>query len=139
MQKTILTFGLILLTYFISAQGGRGSYGGEKPKGNISGTILDASTAKPVLYATVALYKLKDSTLLTGTMSSDEGKFTISDVPAGRYYLVIKFIGYDKYTSKPITLRPPNLDLKLEKIKLKQASTSLAGVEIVAEKNFCGI
>lgn len=135
MQKHILIALMLLATIGLNAQ--RGQYqGGPKPKGNISGQLLDKNSNEPILYASVALYKKRDSSLATGAMSGEKGIFEIKDVEAGRYYMVIKFVGYEKDTINNIMLRPPELNKNLGKIYLQSASKNLAGVEIVAEKTY---
>jgi outer membrane receptor protein involved in Fe transport len=112
------------------------NYSGERPKGSLSGKIIDAKSKKAVLYASIALYSVRDSSLVTGTMSGDGGSFTIADVPAGKYYMYVKFVGFDKKTINNIMVRPPELHKNLGTIALSPASTSLEGVEITAEKTY---
>jgi len=135
MFKYLIIVVFVLGSLNMNAQ--RGQYqGGEKPKGNLSGQILDKTTKEPILYASVALYSKKDSKLATGAMSGDKGFFEIKDVEAGRYYLIVKFIGYQKDTIKNVMIRPPEINKNLGKIYLHHASKNLQGVEIVAEKTY---
>ena len=62
-------------------------------QGRISGRVYDTKSGQPVEYATVAVLKVKDSTLVTGTVSESNGSFSV-DVPYGRYLVRISFMGY---------------------------------------------
>ena len=109
MRKIITGFLLIMAISTLPAQKPHG-YTGERPKGSLSGRIIDAKSKKAVLYASVALYSVRDSSLVTGTMSGDGGSFTIAGVPAGKYYMYVKFVGFDKKTINNIMVRPPELN-----------------------------
>ena len=61
----------------------------------VTGFVKDAADGSAVSYATVALL-LPDSSLVTGVITNDEGRFTIENVVAGNYLLQLSFIGYDK-------------------------------------------
>ena len=61
---------------------------------SISGRVLDAATQEPIEFATVALIA-PDSTVVNGTTTDAEGRFTIDRIPAsGGYRLLASFIGY---------------------------------------------
>ncbi|MBN2745599.1 MAG: TonB-dependent receptor [Bacteroidales bacterium] len=136
-MNKLLTFCILtVLTLNIFAQKGQGYTQGERPKGTIKGKIIDHISKEAVPYATVALYSFRDSSLTTGSLSTDDGSFQIVDVPAGKYKMEIKFIGYEKYLKKEIILRPPNLDLDLGIIELQHVAGNLDAVEIVAEKTY---
>ncbi len=64
-------------------------------KHNIAGQLADKTSQKPVAWATVALLRLTDSTLLTGTASDLDGKFLFGSVAGGSYRLQISAIGYE--------------------------------------------
>jgi outer membrane receptor protein involved in Fe transport len=58
----------------------------------LSGIIKDQ--ANPLSYVNVLLKAAKDSTFASGTISNDEGRFTISNIKPGNYYLEFSFVGY---------------------------------------------
>lgn len=60
----------------------------------LSGTIHDENGAA-VQFASAALLKPSDSTLLNFAMSDAQGVFTLKNVMAGKYLLQISFVGYD--------------------------------------------
>ena len=58
----------------------------------LSGIIKDK--ANPLSYVNVVLKAAKDSTFASGTISNDEGRYTIGNIKPGNYYLEFSFIGY---------------------------------------------
>lgn len=96
----------------------------------LSGIVTD-SEAKPVLYATVNLFRTKDlSAAVRKTLTSDKGTFTIN-ADTGRYVLVVSHVGFAE-TKMNIILRPgENPD---HQVTLTVASTQLAGITIAAVK-----
>ncbi|WP_460623002.1 TonB-dependent receptor [Hymenobacter tenuis] len=73
----------------------------EAPKGagRLEGTVLDATTKKPVEFATVALLPLSGNTPLDGGVCDERGRFVLKGLAAGEYRVQISFIGYATQTS----------------------------------------
>ncbi len=92
-MRIIHLFGLMLLTGITWAQ-----------NGSINGRITDAASNEPLEYASVALYKKSDSTLVTGVITNHEGNFRIEKLGPGQYYLRIQFLGYERKQTGSITV-----------------------------------
>lgn len=60
----------------------------------ISGTVSDTEN-KPIQFANVALYSLPDSTLVTGTVTNQQGEFSLTSNGVKDAFLEISFIGYE--------------------------------------------
>jgi outer membrane receptor protein involved in Fe transport len=89
----------------------------------ISGYITEAGSGELLPGVTVYVPELK-----TGTSSNSYGFYSLT-LQEGEYELVYSFVGF-KVIRKQITL---DKDLELE-IELKEASTQLEAIEVVAEK-----
>lgn len=65
----------------------------------ITGKVIDEQS-QPVEFASVALYSLSDSTLITGTVTNGEGVFSLN-APANvqNQFLKISFVGYETQTT----------------------------------------
>lgn len=116
-----------------------GQHGGYEsanmPKnGKISGVILDPVSKQFVEYASIALYSHKDSSLVTGTISNQNGLFTLSGLAYGSYYIMVDFIGYEKTKRTGIKVTPQNPEVSLGQIELKQGALKLDEVEISSDK-----
>ena len=61
----------------------------------LGGTIKDAASGSPVMYATVALLH-SDSSVVVGVITGKEGKFFFANVAVGNYIFHVSCIGYEK-------------------------------------------
>ena len=120
---TILFFVLILSPVYA-----------QQPKtptvGSVSGKLIDAKN-NPVSYATVTLFK--DSTVINGDLSKDDGSFNIAGTGIGNFRIKIESIGVTtKWVNVQITADDP--DKKLGKISLATSENTLKDVSITGEK-----
>ena len=60
----------------------------------LSGLIKDQADLSVLSYVNIVLKTEKDSAFVTGTVSNEEGRFTLSNVKPNNYYFEISFIGY---------------------------------------------
>lgn len=109
--------------------------GGPPAIGKIKGVIVDDKNKQAVEFATVALFKLKDSALAGGMVAGSKGDFLLSELPFGRYFLKINFIGYKQFIIDSISIRPKQMEIDLGQIKLKSTSEQLTEVEVTSEKS----
>jgi outer membrane receptor protein involved in Fe transport len=103
--------------------------------GKIKGVVIDNTTKQMVEFATIVLYKLKDSTLVTGVVAGVKGDFQLSEIPYGRYFMKINFIGYKQLVLDSIAIRPASPEINLGQIKLKSNTEQLGEVEVSTEKS----
>jgi len=103
--------------------------------GKIKGIIRDNSTKQAVEFATIALYKLKDSSLVTGVVAGVKGDFQLSELPFGRYFMKVNFIGYKQLVIDSIAIRPNAPEVDLGERKLKSNTEQLGEVEVSSEKS----
>ncbi len=107
--------------------------GGQANKSSfkVSGRVKDASTDEYFEYVNVVILRAKDSSLVNGTITDKDGKFSI-DAKKGKYLLRLTFIGYkDDY--QPLEIK--NEDVQLGVIQLNLGTQALEGVEITAERS----
>jgi CarboxypepD_reg-like domain len=89
-----------LMVLFIFATIVNVSHGQDQQKQFIKGKLIDQVNNLPMAYATVALRRLSDSTLITGTATDQNGEFILESVAHGKYVLVISAIGYTGVSMK---------------------------------------
>ena len=99
--------------------------------GTITGMVFDANLNQPIPYVTVSLITANEKTL-TGTITDENGSFKIDKIPVGTYTMRIQFIGYETY-NKQLVVKDSNDFIDLGKILLKETTTELEGVEVIAE------
>ena len=96
---------LLLILFSIAlAQHGYGWGSGPPKIGVIEGNILDASTENPIEYASVSIYQSESEKLVQGGISDSDGYFNINEIPPGRFFVVIEFIGYEMLTIENVNL-----------------------------------
>ena len=100
-------------------------------EGKITGTILDGSSNQTIPYASVAIYHSKDSTLVSGVLSKDDGSFVLEKLPYGKYYIVVTFVGYKKHLVNDILLTSVKKAVSLGPIKVITSTTTLKEVEVI--------
>ncbi len=109
---------------------GGGTVGG----GNIMGVVIDKESSTPVEYANVVIYRATDSTMVTGVVCDSKGFFKLENLPYGKYYVVVSFIGYSNLHIPNIVLNPTDKIKNLGQIKFSAAISNLETVNITAEK-----
>ncbi len=132
-MKRIMFFGIILLLGWRSEMLAQSSERPRRGPGVITGTVIDQEAQVPLEYASVIVYRLKDSTKVTGAATDQEGQFVLSGLRPGRYYLTVDFIGYKQKVIAPVVLRPPKLQVDLGTIGLEPALFQTEPVEVKAE------
>ncbi len=103
--------------------------------GKIKGVIQDYKSKLPVEFSTIALYRKKDSTLITGTVADSKGAFEISALEFRRYYMKINFIGYKLLTIDTLMIRPNRIEINMGTILLHTSSEQLDEVEVSTAKS----
>ena len=63
-------------------------------KTSVTGRVIDGSTTEYMPQVTVQLLQQSDSSFIYGTITDNEGWFTIKKVPEGEYMLRYSFMGY---------------------------------------------
>ncbi|WP_126247985.1 outer membrane beta-barrel protein [Chitinophaga rhizosphaerae] len=81
----------------------------------IRGTIYDSASQKPLEAATISVFMMADSSLVSYTMTGKKGEYTIRQVPIGkRCVLVVSYSGLKSFresfelsSDRTETIRPP--------------------------------
>ncbi len=134
-MKATLTFLAIALfsiaCHFSYAQTGGTGHSSVNNIGSISGKLTDSKN-KPVSYATVTLLR-RDSSVVNGDLSKDDGTFSISPTGTGSFYLRIESIGVTtRFIGVSVSTDTP--DRRLGPIKIATSESTLKTVSIIGEK-----
>lgn len=127
-KKILKTRLLILALYFLSID----SSFAQTSSVTLSGMVKDQSDKSALPFVNVVLKAEKDSTFVSGVITDDEGRFTLSDIKPGHYILEISYVGYE---TKRQSLFVGNLSefLDVSVIELTEDVTTLSEV-VVAGK-----
>tara|TARA_R110002050_G_scaffold221792_2_gene357661 strand:+ start:22490 stop:24970 length:2481 start_codon:yes stop_codon:yes gene_type:complete len=140
MKKLTLVLLVILTGQYGFSQrpngGGRGKGNGNRPtiSGNIIGKIIDSQTKESLEYANVTIHRMRDSSLVTGGITSKNGEFNIEKIPAGRYFVRINFIGYNDKFITNLLLNKDQIFRDFGKIALESKAEQLKAFEVTTEK-----
>lgn len=103
-------------------------------QGKITGRVFDGKTGAAVEYATVALLNVKDSSLVTGSVSESNGSFTVK-AAYGKYIVRISFMGYATYFHPTtVALSDKHSSVNLGKIQIVPTATMMQEVTVKAER-----
>ncbi len=132
-------FIFLLLCSTVEAQqrgGGRpgGGLGGSAPQKTVKGQVVDIDSQSPLEYATLTLYSLRDSSMVTGGISDASGIFEIKTRP-GRFWARVEFLGYQVLEIPMVDLGRGKGEADLGMISLRPDAQVLAEVEVRAEKS----
>ncbi len=101
---------------------------------SISGVIKEKSTLAPMPYVSVTLKVEKDSSLVLGTISNEEGRFTLTNVKQGKYFLEVSFVGYSSHRQS-VFVGSLNTYLDEGTIELSEDAKVLDAIEVTAKQD----
>jgi len=115
-----LSFLILLLPFFGSSQ--------TNSPVTLSGIVRDVKKiALP--YANISFKTAKDSVFVTGTVTNDEGRFTLANVKAGNYLIEISIVGF-KTKKQPFTVGTLSTFLDLGTFELEEDAKLLNEITI---------
>lgn len=101
-------------------------------KGTVTGSVVDSATNMPVDYATIALFAEGKDVSVNGSLADDQGNFSVNEVPAGTYRVVVNFLGYIEKTIPSVEVKAGTVELG--KIFLSPSATQLSEVSVTGER-----
>jgi hypothetical protein len=101
-------------------------------QGTVSGKVLNQNDRSPIDYASVAIKKLSDSSVVGATSTSSNGTFNISNIAVGKYRLYIVFLGL-KTINKDFELTAANPNINFGDLLMEDTGVTLKGVEVKGE------
>src|SRR5699024_4765541 len=130
MKSMFILFALLFSFSFVSmAQRPAGG-----ANGRVYGKVIDGSTNKGVGFASVTVLKTSDSSLVSGSLTKENGDFEINNLKMGAYILKVKYVGYDPQFHD-FSLSPQASNIDLGNFSLKASTSRLNTVDITAKKS----
>ena len=100
--------------------------------GVIRGSVVDSMLDEAKIYANISIVSESTDDIITGGMSDADGMFLIDQIPFGKYYLVIQYIGYEDMIIDGIVIRPPDkIQIDLGSVRISPKMIMLDGVSVV--------
>jgi len=106
----------------------------QKSSVNVSGTIKDKASGNTLPFVNIVLKKMADSLFIAGTISNDDGLFTLSNVKPGDYLLEVTYIGYKK-NSSPLFIGSNSEFIDLGAFVLEEDVQQLDEVVVIAQQD----
>ncbi|HEX6847441.1 MAG TPA: outer membrane beta-barrel family protein [Chitinophagaceae bacterium] len=122
MKKLILLICILLSALVIHAQ----------VKGLVKGRLVDTTANQPLSEATVSVMLIKDSSLVSFTLSDKKGNFEITSLDAGDYLLMISFTGYETL-KKPFSITAEKKANDVGELILQKEYKTLTAVVVNSE------
>ena len=131
MRPFSLSLLLLLLTFTIKAQfPGAGGAASPAITGKITGSIIDSTTREVVEFATIALRRTGSTKDINGTLTDEKGSFKLENVSAGKYTVIISFLGFNTKTITNIELTPKRPDANIGTVMLAPEGVALSEVTV---------
>src|SRR5512133_2688454 len=100
----------------------------------ITGKLVHDSTSTPVSFASVALLNAADSSVLSGVITDDNGKFVFADIPFGKYRVKATFVGYKAIDIRNIEVSRQNKTVDLKEMKMTEEVKNIDAAVIVGQR-----
>ncbi len=100
-------------------QGQRRGGEGELPRiGKLTGKVIESEEAQPLMYASIVLNTVKDSTMVSGAITREDGTFIMEELPPGTYFITVNYVGFppQDFNNIRITFREPEFDMGVVEI-----------------------
>ncbi|HCI55808.1 MAG TPA: TonB-dependent receptor [Bacteroidales bacterium] len=99
----------------------------------ISGRVLSMEDRQPLISSTITVLKAGSTELLTGTITDEDGRFSVFNLPSGEYDFLISYIGFESEKHRVI-VGSLNKVLDLGNIYLKTSNVELGEISVVSQK-----
>lgn len=104
--------------------------------GQLSGRLVTTQDSKTqaVPFASIGLFRTRDSSAAGGGLTDEKGYFTISNLAPGSYYALIQSMGYAQKTLPRLIITPDRNIVDVGTIAVKQTTRQLAEVVVQGER-----
>lgn len=99
----------------------------------VSGKVIDKKDNQPMPFSTISVTNKSSGNFVSGTMSGEDGRFLITNLPNGEYELNISYIGFIS-EKRQIVVGSLNNTLDLGDISLAESTTELQEISVTARK-----
>lgn len=130
----LLSLSSILYSQYTFAQTPSGRSSGPPKIGTIKGMVYDSAQQQALEFATISVFQQKDSALVGGAITSEKGDFVIEELPVGKLYVAVNYMGYTTYTASDILITFQNKSVNLPPIYLVPTPATLKTAEVTADR-----
>src|SRR5690349_18824602 len=102
--------------------------------GKVTGKVIDSLSSTPLGFASIRIFDTAEKKLVNGNITGESGEFSI-EIPYGRYYVEIEFMGYQRHTTGAFSLSPQDPNHNIGVVTLAASVNTLDEVVVQAEKS----
>jgi Outer membrane receptor proteins, mostly Fe transport len=122
MKKLIFFFAAVFLLSFYAQS--------VLAQNTLKGVLLNENNNEKVAFANIGLYRMTDTTFISGAISDENGEFELKNIPNGNYDLKVTYIGFQNFSMK---VQVPEMN-DLGALKLVPGEMTLDEVVITEKK-----
>lgn len=100
----------------------------------LSGVLKDKASEKSLAYVSVVVRSEKDSAFVSGTMTNEEGRYTITNVLPGNYLLEVSYVGYHSKVT-PLLVGKLSEYLDLGVMEMEEDVTTLNEIVVSGKRD----
>ncbi len=100
----------------------------------LSGLIKSKANKNVLPFVNIVLKTEKDSAFVIGTVSNEEGRYTLANIKSGRYILQCSYAGFE-LQSQPLLIGSLSAFLDLGTIELQQDAKKLEEVVVISKQD----
>lgn len=126
----------LLICFFTTSLAFSNNQSLKSESSSIKGKVFEGKFDKPLEFATVSLYTIKDSTLIKGTITNKKGEFVLKNLKADKYSLKVEYLGYQSYYINDLLLKESEKKVLSSAIKLTIDTKSISEVQVEGNREF---
>ncbi|MFI5251616.1 MAG: TonB-dependent receptor domain-containing protein [Bacteroidota bacterium] len=128
MQNILLS--IILVLVFLTP-----SLAQDNSPWTIKGAVIEQGTSHPLQFVNVILRNQLDSAIITGKATDSIGRFELTPIPEGKYFITFRLIGYRDKSTLKFVIDSKHKHLNLGEVKLVPTTVNLKEVDVSAAKS----
>lgn len=125
---------LLVVLLFTSLFSPTKTFSQSSEKARVKGKVIDSLSADPLAFASIRIFNSPEKKLVNGNITTEAGDFSV-DLPYGRYYAEIEFMGYRSFKTPDFALSEDHAEHNLGMINLTASVNTLDEVIVQAEKS----
>ncbi len=102
--------------------------------GSISGKVFDSATKHTIEYANIVVFSNRDSSMITGGVTDNEGRFNLKINRPGNFIVEVRFLGYDTEVLQA-AIKQDQLNIDLGEILVHPSAVTLSDVVVQGNRS----
>lgn len=98
----------------------------------VSGIVKNKTNKSVIPYASLVIKTAKDTSFVAGTVTNEEGRFSVENIKPGNYMLEVSFTGFET-KEQPLFIGSLSSFLDIPVIELEEKVTAMEGITVTAK------